>query len=446
MNTNVNTNLNKHMGLDEGIKIQKIISENRNTDGSLNLSLKDIAAMVGKDPTTVSKELKAHRINSMPRDSVNPETQNKICKHFEECTLIDHISPYGKPAFCKHMNMCYKTCKNFEHKTCKYTARFPWVCNGCPNYKKCHLTKFLYYSDQAQKEYEETLVSSRVGINMSKDEFQMLDHIVTEKVRQGQPIVHICKTNDLGVSQRTVYNFFENGQLTVKRHEARRMVTFKVRKKHKISKQDLKRLKQNRSYSDYCLYSLEHPELNVVQMDTVISSHESLRCLLTLYFINFNFQLAILLPNKEANSVTNAINDICNTLGLELFKDMFGIILTDNGVEFADPLSLEIDPETGEQRTKVFYCEAYKSCEKGACEKNHEYIRYILPKSSSFENLTQEKVSLMMSHINSTVRGSIKCTPYELMELSYGKETLEKLQIKKIDPQDVSLKPSLLKK
>lgn len=445
MKTNVNTNFNKHMNLDERIKIQKIISEHRNPDGSLSLKLKEIAAMVGKDPSTISKELKAHRIHSKPKDSVYVETQNKICKHFDECTLIDHISVYGKPAFSKHSNKCYKTCKNFEHKTCPSTAKFPWVCNGCPKYRKCVLTKFLYYSDQAQKEYEDTLTSSRIGINMSKEDFQILDHIVTEKVRQGQPIIHICKSNDLGVSERTVYNYFENNLFTAKKHEARRIVTYKVRKKHKISKQDLKRLKQNRSYSDYCLYSLEHPELNIVQMDTVLSSQESQKCLLTLYFVNYNFQLAILLSDKEANSVINAINDISDTLGLELFKDMFGMILTDNGTEFTDPLLIETDPVTGEQRTKVFYCESYKSYQKGSCEKNHEYIRYILPKGTSFENLTQEKINFMMSHINSTIRGSIKCTPYELMKLSYGKEILDKLQIKKIDPQDVSLKPALLK-
>ena len=61
-------------------------------------------------------------------------------------------------------------------------------------------------------------------------------------------------------------------------------------------------MKQNHVISDYYLYSLEHDGWNVVQMDAVISANESFKSLLTLYFVNFNFQLSILLPYKEGNS------------------------------------------------------------------------------------------------------------------------------------------------
>lgn len=124
---------------------------------------------------------------------------------------------------------------------------------------------------------------------------------------------------------------------------------------------------------------------------------------------------------------------------------MFEVILTDNGVEFSDPLSLEIDSLTGEKRLSVFYCHPYASREKGACEKNHEYIRYILPKGSIFDCLSQEDIFLMMSHVNSTIRPSVKGSPYDFMALTFGKEVLDLLQIKKIDPKLINLTPSLLK-
>lgn len=78
-------------------------------------------------------------------------------------------------------------------------------------------------------------------------------------------------------------------------------------------------------------------------------------------------------------------------------------------------------------------------------KKNHEYIRYVLPKGTNFDTLTQDKVNLMMSHINSTLRPSVKCSPYDYMALTYSKEILDLLKIKKIDSKEVKLHPNLLK-
>jgi IS30 family transposase len=79
-------------------------------------------------------------------------------------------------------------------------------------------------------------------------------------------------------------------------------------------------------------------------------------------------------------------------------------------------------------------------------EKNHEYIRYIVPKGAPFDGYTQEDISLMMSHINNTARDSLNgCTPYQLSRLLFGSSRLEKLSIFEIDPDHVILKPALLK-
>lgn len=102
--------------------------------------------------------------------------------------------------------------------------------------------------------------------------------------------------------------------------------------------------------------------------------------------------------------------------------------------------------ETGEIRTRLFYCNPYSSFEKGAIEKNHEYIRYILPKRSSFDELTQDKVNTMMSHINSTKRPSTKnASPYQLACLYYGETLIKKLGIREINPRFINLTPTLIK-
>ena len=53
---------------------------------------------------------------------------------------------------------------------------------------------------------------------------------------------------------------------------------------------------------------------------------------------------------------------------------------------------------------------------KDQLKKNHEFIRYILPKGSSFKNITQEDCNLIMNNINSLCRNSLKGkSPYEAM-------------------------------
>ena len=84
--------------------------------------------------------------------------------------------------------------------------------------------------------------------------------------------------------------------------------------------------------------------------------------------------------------------------------------------------------------------------QKGACENNHELIRRILPKGTSFDNLTQADINLMMNHINSYTRENLndKC-PIEVFEKIYGIEILKALEVTRINPNDITLLPELLK-
>ncbi len=156
--------------------------------------------------------------------------------------------------------------------------------------------------------------------------------------------------------------------------------------------------------------------------------------------------IIILLPDCTQKSVINAINNLCDTIGIRMFKKYFPIILTDNGSEFKDPWSIEKN-EAGTQRTRVFYCDPYVSNQKGRLEKNHEYIRYIIPKGRSMYNYTQEDISLMASHINSTARDSLNgATPFDLAELLLDKRIPILTGQYKVSPDNVLLKPALLKK
>lgn len=95
---------------------------------------------------------------------------------------------------------------------------------------------------------------------------------------------------------------------------------------------------------------------------------------------------------------------------------------------------------------KLFYCEPKHSEQKGELEKNHEYIRYVLPKGTSFDELTQEQVLLIENHINNTTRPKLHCsTPMKKALQSIDKNVMDKLGLKSILPDDICLKPELLK-
>ena len=157
--------------------------------------------------------------------------------------------------------------------------------------------------------------------------------------------------------------------------------------------------------------------------------------------------LIYLLPYKQSKYVIKVFNDLKKELGIDEFKRLFEVILTDNGTEFSDPESIEIDMDTGEKVSNLFYCDPSCSWQKGSIEKNHEYIRYILPKGTSFASLTQDDCYLIASHINSTPRLSLNnSSPFDAILYFLGKENFKKLHIKKIDNDEIDLSIRLLKK
>ena len=247
-------------------------------------------------------------------------------------------------------------------------------------------------------------------------------------------------------SEKTIYKLIDLSLLKIKNIDLPKKVRFRQRnKKTTIYKVD-KNCLEGRRYEDFIDYMKKHPDTPVIEMDTV-EGKKGGKVLLTLHFVNCSLMLAFLREHNDAQSVIDIFNDLQKKLGLEKFKELFIIILTDNGSEFSNPKEIEFDMETGEQRTKIFYCHPSSPYEKGSCEVNHELIRRILPKGTSFDNLTQEDINLMMSHINSYKRKKLNNkSPYFAFSTIYGKNTLNKLGVEKIKPNEVNLSNNLLKK
>jgi IS30 family transposase len=156
--------------------------------------------------------------------------------------------------------------------------------------------------------------------------------------------------------------------------------------------------------------------------------------------------LIFVLEEKTQDHVIEVFDVLTEKLGIDIFRELFPVILTDNGMEFQFPARLECD-KNGEIRTRVFYCNPNSSWQKGMLEKNHEYIRYVIPKGESLDPYNQLDAIKLMNHINSEARDSLNgCTPFRLSQLLLNNALFKLLKLREISPDEVSLKPSLLKK
>jgi IS30 family transposase len=206
------------------------------------------------------------------------------------------------------------------------------------------------------------------------------------------------------------------------------------------------------SYKDFLAFMESMENCSVVQMDTVLGRVGG-KVLLTLSFVNYSFMLGYLRDVNTSSSVTDIFQKLWEVLGEKSFMELFPALLTDNGSEFSNPAAIEFGPEALRsdqdhvRRTHLFYCNPSSPFEKGAIENNHEFIRRILPKGTSFDNLTQGDIQLMLNHINSYKRKKLNNkSPYEVIAFLHGEEVLRKLGAELIPSQDIILKPELLQK
>ena len=361
-------------------------------------TFKTIGQSILKDPTTVSKEVKRNR-----------QVRESTC-HNLPCPLLD---------------------------------KAPFVCNGCPKRRQnCGYKKILYLAKQAQKQYEQTLVEAREGTPLNSKAFWDMDKVISDGVKKGQHIYHILKTHNLDVSSSTVYRHIRKGYLSIAPIDLARAIKFKERRKSKLPSIP-KEAKKGRSYEDFQNYLVLNQLDSWLEMDTVIGRMGG-KVLLTFNLSFCNFIFARLLGNKTALEVTKHLYDIKNTLHQadKDFFQLFPVILTDNGGEFARVDDIEMDVR-GE--CKLFFCDPNRSDQKGRIEKNHTLIRDILPKGTSFDNLTQEDINLVCSHVNSVKRAALNGkSAYELFAFTYGEEIPKLLGISKIPAEDVCQSSTLL--
>lgn len=436
----------KHLTTTQRIKIEKGLM-----DGA---SFASIARDIEKHPSTVAKEVKKYRFFP-PRDNPDKKLQ---CVHFKSCRMHFLCDDKDCIRACKScydvescIPKCILICPEYKEPICPQIQKSPYVCNGCSKVKRCEKQHAFYSAQHADEASHELLVSCRSGINQEPVDVALLDDLISPLLKQGQSLAHIYAFHgrEIPCSRRTLYNYIDKGVLTAKNIDLRRKVRYKCNPRKRGTRISLvaREFRIGRTYEDFQKYMREHPNVPVVEMDTVEGGHgNSKQAFLTMLFRNCSLMLIFVLEEKTQDCVIEVFDILTEKLGIGTFLEMFPIILTDNGTEFQLPARLECD-KNGEIRTHIYYCNPNSSWQKGMIERNHEYIRYVIPKGESLDSYTQADAIKLMNHINSEARDSLNgCTPFKLSQLLLSNALHKVLKLREIPADKVSLRPSLLKK
>ena len=419
-------NKNLHLTVQERIIIEKGI-ENGSTKAA-------IALTIGKDKSTVGKGIKKHR------ELVHKSSYKINCANMKNCS---------------HNHVC-DNCADFKPFTCNRRDRSPGACNGCSKYTHCRYDKYRYKADFSHKKYREDLVDSRTGINMSYEECKAMADIIVPLIEAGHSPYHIVTNHpELNISEKTLYNYIENGifrefglldiDLRIK---TKRKITKKASNKYK--KREDKKYLNGRTYDDFINYTAENKNLSVVEMDTVYNNGSTGPFMQTFKFLDYSFMFIVYQEEKTAKSMVEGVDLLEKILGEDLFSEEVAIIKTDRGSEFCDAEGFEKE-ENESRRTRIFYCDPMASGQKGSLENNHKEIRYICPKENDLKDLglnSQEKANLIVSHINSQSKEHLKGkSPLEVMEFMNPAlyQKFKDFGIERINKDNIVLKSYLLK-
>lgn len=419
-------NKNLHLTVQERIIIEKGI-ENGFTKAA-------IALTIGKDKSTVGKEIKKHR------ELVHKSSYKINCANMKNCS---------------HNHVCVN-CADFKPFTCNRRDRSPGACNGCSKYTHCRYDKYRYKADFSHKKYREDLVDSRTGINMSYEECKAMADIIVPLIKAGHSPYHIVTNHpELNISEKTLYNYIENG---IFREFGLLDINLRIKTKRKIAKKASNKYKKRedkkylngRTYDDFINYTAENKNLSVVEMDTVYNNGSTGPFMQTFKFLDYSFMFIVYQEEKTAKSMVEGVDLLEKILGKDLFSEEVAIIKTDRGSEFCDAEGFEKE-ENESRRTRIFYCDPMASGQKGSLENNHKEIRYICPKENDLKDLglnSQEKANLIVSHINSQSKEHLKGkSPLEVMEFMNPAlyQKFKDFGIERINKDNIVLKPYLLK-
>ena len=306
-----------------------------------NASFGAIGKELGKDRTTIAKEIKKYsydKKSGRPGYPYNPCKFRTTCKAKKLCgTSCTHQSAYK----CSLCSECTLHCPDFIEDVCSVKNKPPYVCNGCIRLPKCTLLKRIYDPADAHERAHHAISEARTGILSNEDDIARVNRIISPLVKNGQSLhqIYLDHVDELMCSEKTLYNYVDAQLFDIRNIDLPRKVKYRPRYKQPEFKVD-KGCRIGRNYAAFQKFLESNPETTIVQMDSVIGRVGG-KCLLPIQFVETSFMLAFLRDANTSASVIQIINLLDQTLGSKTFDRLFPVILTDNGSEFSNPKAIE---------------------------------------------------------------------------------------------------------
>lgn len=421
------------------------ISARRTIEQGLNegLPLIEMARRTGFEVSSIRREILRNRRDDGISTSRNKDKNS--CAYLKTCKVRSLCKNGCEKRLCRACHFpCQTMCEDYRPRVCRTVEKAPFVCNTCGRYAHCTITRFKYSAETADALARYRASEARKGIDLTKEEMEQLVEVVRDGILKGQSIHHIFECNEMPVCERSFYRYVEDEKVPILSIELAKKVKYKKRKKKKAVHEG--GFYAGHEYSDF----LELPEecrTVVTEGDTVVGTKSSRNCILTLHRPDLHFQIYMLLGGKTKEAVKDALDwlEVCCG-GPEVFSELFGIILFDRGSEFDDISGMERSFHNPlQKRCAVYFTDPSRPDQKGAAEKNHVELRKILPKGTSFDNMTPYDLAEICSHVNSSIRkGCGNATPFQLASLVFPQELFDNLGLREIQPKDVIGAPGIL--
>ena len=415
------------------------------------MTINDIAADLGRNRATILREIIARAV---PCDR-GYGSSNTLCAKFQTCTRTKGYGGNPKRLF-RCTPGCFEACPEFVERTCGRLRVASHVCNGCERLHNCPMHKRVYDAAGAEANRQGRLHESRRGIHPDAAQVAAMNAVLSPCTLRGQSIRNVVANNPdvfRGVAERTVYDYVADGLFDIRRGDLPEACRRRPRHKRPVTKTDAK-CRVGRTYREFLEFCRINQIEDYAEIDTVIGQIGG-KLLFTVYLPG-GLMLAFLRERRSSATCVRVFNRVWEAAGPELFVRLFSVTLADNGGEFSDPAMIENyrpDPEHNPWKLaprgiRLFYCDAYCSCQKPHVERTHRDLRRILEHGTSFDALCQDAINLALSHLNSYTRGVLDDrAPYDVFVERFGEAGrlfLEKLGIRRIEPNDVTLDPRLL--
>lgn len=373
-------------------------------------------------------------INFEKRKIIN----NRITVHKDSAKAISELIYCDPTAISKELKrnrfILKEASSNIKDPICKKTLRFPYVCNGCDLRFGCKKRQYRYEASRAQENANFNLVASRRGINLTQEEFEILDKKIKDGINNKRSIYDIVThEEDISVSVPTVYKYISKGILTTKRLDLPYATKLKKRKKQN-KKYDYpsnrKINRTNHTYIDFLAFKRDNLNTFITQMDFLGSIKADATSILTLVWPDLHFVFIRKIKKKNSKRIVDFFNQLEAFLGTKDFKKLFECILTDRDPSFSDIDGIEVNNLTGEVRTRLFFCDSFMSNQKASVENMNKQLRLYFPKKASVDNLTRGDIKLVMSTLNKQNKASLsRYSADEAFIKIYGEKLWAKLNI-----------------